>query len=45
MKEIIAQYWRASYLMEIFIAVLEEDVRQAGKEPDLKAVADRDEDM
>ena len=31
--------------MEIFIAVLEEDARQAGKEPDLKAVADRDQGM
>ena len=29
--------------MEIYIAVLEEDTRQANKEPDLKAVGDRDE--
>ena len=31
--------------MEIYIAVLEEDARQAGREPDLKVVADRDEGM
>ena len=31
--------------MEIYIAVLEEDARQANKEPDLKAVGDRDEGM
>ena len=31
--------------MEIFIAVLEENTRQVGKEPDLKAVADRDKGM
>ena len=29
--------------MEIYIAMLEEDARQAGKELDLKAVGDRDE--
>ena len=45
LKDINAQYWRSSYLMEIYIAVLEEDARQAGKEPDLKAVGDRDEGM
>ena len=31
--------------MEMYIAVLEEDARQANKEPDLKAVSDRDEGM
>ena len=31
--------------MEIYISVLEEDARQANKEPDLKAVGDRDEGM
>ena len=45
LKDINAQYWRSSYLMEIYIAVLEEDARQAGRETDLKAVTDRDEDM
>ena len=29
--------------MEMYIAVLEEDARHAGKDPDLKAVSDRDE--
>ena len=31
--------------MEIYIAVLEEEARQAHKEPDLKAVGDRDKGM
>ena len=31
--------------MEMYIAVLEDDARQANKEPDLKAVSDRDEGM
>ena len=31
--------------MEIYISVLEEDARQANKEPDLKAVRNRDEGM
>ena len=42
LKDINAQYWRSSYLMEIYISVLEEEARQANKEPDLKAVGDRD---
>ena len=45
LKHINAQYWRSSYLMEIYISVLEEDARQANKEPDLKAVGDRDKEM
>ena len=45
LKDINVQYWRFSYLMEIYIAVLEEEARQADKEPDLKAVSDRDEGM
>ena len=36
LKDINAQYWRSSYLMEMYIAVLEEDTRQAGKDPDLR---------
>ena len=36
LKGINAQYWRSSYLMKIYISVLEEDARQANKEPDLK---------
>ena len=31
--------------MEIYISVLEEEARQANKEPDLKVVGDRDEGM
>ena len=31
--------------MEIYIAMLEEDARQAGKEPNLKAVGNRDKGM
>ena len=31
--------------MEIYIALLEEDARKAGKEPDIKAVGDRDDGM
>ena len=31
--------------METYISVLEEDGKQANKEPDLKAVGDRDEGM
>ena len=45
LKDINAQYWRSSYPMEIYISVLEEEARQAEKEPDLKAVGDRDEGM
>ena len=36
-----AQYWQSSYLMEIYISVLEEEARQANREPDLKAVGDK----
>ena len=28
LKDINAQYWRSSYLMEIYISVLEEEARQ-----------------
>ena len=45
LKDINAQYWRSSYLMEIYIAVLEEGARQANREPDLKTVGDRDKGM
>ena len=45
LKDINAQYWRSSYLMEIYISVLEEEARQANREPDFKAVGDRDEGM
>ena len=31
--------------MEMYIAVLEEDARQAGKDPDFKAVSNRDKGM
>ena len=31
--------------MEIYISVLEEEARQANREPDFKAVGDRGEDM
>ena len=33
------------HLIEMYIAVLEEDARQVGKDPGLKAVFDRDEGM
>ena len=45
LKEINVQYWRASHLMEVHVAVLEEDARVAGKEADLRAFSDRDEGM
>ena len=45
LKDINAQYWRSSYLMEIYISVLEEEARQDKREPDLRAVGERDEDM
>ena len=45
LKEINAQYWRASHLMEIYVAVLEEDARVAGKDIDLSAFDNRDEGM
>ena len=31
LDDLNAQYWRASYLMEIYISVLEEEARQEGK--------------
>ena len=45
LKEINAQYWRASHLMEIYVAVLEEDASIAGKDVDLRVFNDRDEGM
>ena len=45
LKDINAQYWRSSYLMEISISVLEEEARQDGREPDLRSVGERDEGM
>ena len=45
LKDINAQYWQASYLMEIYVAVLEEDARAAGKDADLRAFIDRDNGM
>ena len=45
LKEINAQYWRASHLMEVYVAVLEEDARAAGKDADLRPFNDRDEGM
>ena len=45
LKEINAQHWRASHLMEIYVAELEEDARVAGKDADLRAFNDRDEGM
>ena len=45
LKDINVQYWRSSYLMEIYISVLEEEARQDEREPDLKAVGDRYEGM
>ena len=43
LKEINAQYWRASHLMKIYVAVLQEDARVAGKNADLRAFTDKDE--
>ena len=45
LEDIDAQYWRSSYLMEIYISVLEEEARQDEREPDLRAVGERDEGM
>ena len=45
LKEINVQYWRTSHLMEIYVAVLEEDARVAGKDADLRGFTDRDEGM
>ena len=45
LKEINAQYWRATHLMEIYVAVLEEDARAAGKDADLIAFNDRGKGM
>ena len=43
--DINAQYWRASYIMEIYISMLEEEARQEEREPDLRSVGERDEGM
>ena len=45
LDDINAQFWRASYLMEIYILVLEEEARQEGVEPDLRQVSEREEGM
>ena len=45
LEDIDAQCWRSSYLMEIYISVLEEEARQDEREPDLRAVGERDEGM
>ena len=45
LDDLNAQYWRVSYLMEIYISVLEEEARQAGVEPDLRQVGEREEGM
>ena len=45
LDDLNAQYWRASYLMEIYISVLEEDARQEEREPDLRQVGEREEGM
>ena len=45
LDDINAQYWRASYIMEIYISVLEEEARQEEREPDLRSVGERDEGM
>ena len=45
LDDLNAQYWRASYLMEIYISVLEEEARQAEREPDLRSVGEREEGM
>ena len=43
--EINAQYWRVSHLMEIYIAMLEEDTRVNGTEVDVTTYENRDEGM
>ena len=45
LKEINAQYWRASFLMEIYISVLEEDARNNGVEVDMTTYDNRDKGM
>ena len=45
LDDINAQYWRASYLMEIYISVIEEEARQEEREPDLRQVGEREEGM
>ena len=45
LEDIDAQYWRSSYLMKIYNSVLEEEARQDEREPDLRAVGERDEGM
>ena len=43
LKEINVQYWRASHLMEIYVAVLEENARVDSKDANLRSFTDRDE--
>ena len=45
LDDLNAQYWRASYLMEIYISVLQEEARQKEREPDLRQVGEREEGM
>ena len=45
LDDINAQYWRSSYIIEIYISVLEEEARQDEREPDLRSVGERDEGM
>ena len=45
LDDINAHYWRASYIMEIYISVLEEEARQEEREPDIRSVGERDEGM
>ena len=40
LDDINAQFWCASYLMEIYISVLEEEARQEEREPDLRQVGE-----
>ena len=40
LEDINTQYWRSSYLMEIYISVLEEEARQDEREPDLRAMGE-----
>ena len=43
LDDLNAQYWRASYLLEIYISVLEEEARQEEVEPDLRQVGERED--
>ena len=45
LKEINAQYWGASFLMEIYISVLEEDAKNNGVEVDMTTYDNRGEGM